>query len=254
MTPSEKPKAYKAFNNDWTCKGFKYEVGKTYEMDEEPIVCEKGFHACIDIDDCLHYYPLSDNPRFAEVEILGLVDFEVCTTDSKICTNKIKIVREIPLQEVFNLIKDENNNYGCCNEGHSNIGIGNTGNSNIGNNNVGKDNKGSYNKGNYNIGHHNMGNSNKGNNNYGCFNVGNNQYGIFNKEINQLKTCEKNGIFYAFNKEIDNSIFVILKNKIECFDVSDIDFIQKNNDFIEYAKSLKYFDNEIFEEITGHKV
>ena len=25
-------KAYKIFNHDWTCKGFQYEVGKTYKI------------------------------------------------------------------------------------------------------------------------------------------------------------------------------------------------------------------------------
>ena len=39
-------KGYKIFNSDWTCRGFQYEVGKTYEMKEDPICCERGFHFC----------------------------------------------------------------------------------------------------------------------------------------------------------------------------------------------------------------
>lgn len=39
-------KAYKAFDKNLTCRDFQYEIGKTYEMEDEPIICEKGFHAC----------------------------------------------------------------------------------------------------------------------------------------------------------------------------------------------------------------
>ena len=38
-------KGYKVFASDWTCLGFQYEVGKTYEMDATEIrLCDKGLH------------------------------------------------------------------------------------------------------------------------------------------------------------------------------------------------------------------
>ena len=37
-------KGYKVFNSDWTCRGYQYEVGKTYEMAESPKCYEMGFH------------------------------------------------------------------------------------------------------------------------------------------------------------------------------------------------------------------
>lgn len=39
-------KGYKVFNKDWTCREFQYEVGKTYEMKEDPVCCKRGFHFC----------------------------------------------------------------------------------------------------------------------------------------------------------------------------------------------------------------
>ena len=44
-------KGYKAFNNDMTCRGFQYKVGKTYEMAKKPIPCKQGFHFCKSIAD-----------------------------------------------------------------------------------------------------------------------------------------------------------------------------------------------------------
>ena len=48
----KKIKAYKILNHDYTCRGFKYEIGKTYRLEDEkgklidPELCDRGFHAC----------------------------------------------------------------------------------------------------------------------------------------------------------------------------------------------------------------
>jgi len=64
-------KAYKAFNNDWTCRGFQFEVGKTYTHEGNVSLCNSGFHACEAPLDILGYYPLTSS-RFAEVDLDGV--------------------------------------------------------------------------------------------------------------------------------------------------------------------------------------
>lgn len=99
-------KAYKAFNKDLTCRGFQYEIGKTYEMNEEPIICEQGFHACTNFDDVFHYYGQGKQTRICEVELLGDVDND-SQKDSKVSTNKIRIVRELTKKDLLKLGTDD---------------------------------------------------------------------------------------------------------------------------------------------------
>ena len=85
-------KGYKAFEKDLTCRGFQYEVGKEYEMDESPEPCERGFHFCETIANCYQFYPMAEDIRICEIEALG----EIKTDDDvKFCTNKIRIVAEV---------------------------------------------------------------------------------------------------------------------------------------------------------------
>ncbi len=90
-------KGYKVFNSDWTCRGFQYEVGKTYEMNKMPVICECGFHFCTDPKDCFRYYNFWGDIKIAEIEALGDIDRE--HMGGKCCTNKIKIIRELSLKD-----------------------------------------------------------------------------------------------------------------------------------------------------------
>ena len=47
--------AYKGMKSDMTCKGFQYEIGKTYKTDKAEL-CNCGFHACLNPIDVLEYY------------------------------------------------------------------------------------------------------------------------------------------------------------------------------------------------------
>ena len=39
-------KGFKVFNPDWTCRGFKYEVGKTFVHNGNIEMCGSGFNFC----------------------------------------------------------------------------------------------------------------------------------------------------------------------------------------------------------------
>ena len=53
-------KYYKAFENNMTCRWFRFEIGKTYE-EADATMCHSGFHFCENPLDCLRYYGLIDN-------------------------------------------------------------------------------------------------------------------------------------------------------------------------------------------------
>ena len=91
---------YKGFNSDLTCKKFKYKIGETYEMECKPIICEQGFHFCHELKDVFEYYTLCKRHRFCLVDALG----DITTDNRKSCTNKIKIVQELSLDEILDII------------------------------------------------------------------------------------------------------------------------------------------------------
>lgn len=93
-------KAYKAFNNDWTCNNFKFEVGKTYKHDGPVKLCSSGFHACLVPSDLIKYYDLIQYNKFAEVECVG--DIEGPEKDcSKIACREITIIRELSFDSAW---------------------------------------------------------------------------------------------------------------------------------------------------------
>lgn len=92
-------KGYKIFNYDWKCRGFQYEVGKTYTYNGKLELCGAGFHFCTKLEDCFQFYdPISWN-HIAEVEALGKVIYD--DDLPKCVTNKIRIIKEIKLTDVY---------------------------------------------------------------------------------------------------------------------------------------------------------
>jgi hypothetical protein len=208
---STEVKGFKVFNPDWTCRGFQYEVGKTYEMDASPVACDQGFHFCKVAKDCFGYYKFNPNNKVAEVVALGEIDEE----GDKCATNKITIVREIPWGELLDIVNLGKGNSGLCNSGNRNSGNRNSGDCNSGNRNSGDWNSGNRNSGDWNSGDWNSGDWNSGDCNSGNRNSGNRNSGDWNSgDWNQGDYCT--GDFNISDRE--TGCFCTEQHKIRIFD------------------------------------
>ena len=282
-------KGYKVFNPDWTCRGFQYNVGQVYEMDEKPICCKRGFHFCKKASDCFNYYPFNPDNKVAEVEALG--DIDTNNDDSKYSTNKIHIIREITWQEVLDLVNLGKGCTGLCNSGNCNSGDCNSGNCNSGNHNSGDWNSGNHNSGNYNSGNCNSGNHNSGkwnsgdcnsgdwnksSFNNGCFNTIEPTIMMFNKPsdityrdwVNSdarrlLNQIPKDVVKWIYSVDMTDEEKAahpeheITGGYLKVLDESECSQIWWNglaNSQKEIIKSIPNFNESIFEEITGIKV
>ena len=86
--------AYKGMNSDMTCKGFQYEIGKSYKTDKAEL-CECGFHACLNPIDVLDYYPKHLSSRYFKVKLSG--EITKCSMwDTNVAATEITILEEIP--------------------------------------------------------------------------------------------------------------------------------------------------------------
>ena len=170
----------KGFDKDLKCRGYQFEVGKTYEiklpdgyeLTKEDLCSNKVFHYCDSLRKVHDYYSVEskDHNRFCEVKVLG----REVTDGDKCGSNKIKVIREIVGEELDILkgLTDENT-------GFFNSGNFNSGNFNSGNCNSGYYNSGDYNSGNCNSGNCNSGYCNSGYRNSGYFNSCDYSSGLF---------------------------------------------------------------------------
>lgn len=279
-------KGYKVFKPDWTCRGFQYSVGKTFEEDMTPSCCNRGFHFCTELKDCFNYYCFDPLNKVAEIEALGEIDTEA--TGKKHCTNKIKIVREISWEEVLKMINVGKANTGFGNTGNYNSGNYNNGNYNSGTHNTGKNNSGHYNSGINNTGDYNAGDCNSGNCNdgdcnsgdwnktnfsSGCFNTEESKILMFNKPSDWtiedwrcskakelLNTISYNALQWVYSDKMTEEEkeqhpkykttggYLKKRNKSECNQLWWDNLSDCNKNVI---KSLPNFNAKIFKEITG---
>lgn len=106
----KKPKiGYKGFNKDLKCKDHQFIIGEVAvkpEKESLTICSADGFHYCNSLKDVFNHYANSNENRFCEVEILGNFKDE----SDKSVTTSLKILRELPQDEVDSVVYVESIN------------------------------------------------------------------------------------------------------------------------------------------------
>jgi len=215
----------KGFDKDLKCRGMQFEVGKEYKIElngrKLELCTDTCFHYCNSLQQVHQYYPVNENNRFCEIEVLG----EEISDGEKCGSNHIRVVREI-IGEELNQLK------GLINK---NTGLFNSGCSNSGSFNSGSFNSGSFNSGDFNSGYSNSGYYNSGYRNSGDYNSG-----IFN-------SCDfSNGVFcsiepkiHIFNIPTDMTMREFLKSR---FYKAIYSSAFKLTEWVEYSEEEKAQD------------
>ena len=171
---------YKCTDMNGCCKGFKFEVGKTYTKDtpKEELKCctDNVFHFCRE----LFAIEKESNYKLSESRLFEVIAGDYVREGDKYGTNSLTILREIEGDEKLELINSGYRNSGDRNSGNGNSGDRNSGYRNSGNGNSGDGNSGNWNSGEWNSGEWNSGDGNSGDWNSGNGNSGDSNSGNWN--------------------------------------------------------------------------
>ena len=271
-------KGYKCFNKDMTCRGFQYEIGKTFKHEGNVEICGAGFHFCRKPADVFNYYSFDVDNIVCEVEASGKIEHG----DDKSVCSEIKILKKLSWHEVLELVNTGKNNAGYRNSGdrnsgdrnsgYMNSGDRNSGDMNSGDMNSGDRNSGDWNSGDRNSGYMNSGDRNSGYMNSGDWNSCDYESGSFNSKISETlrifnkecsrekwKNAEKPNFIYfdliewvADDTKTEQGYLKTYEYK-EAWKRSWEKAKEKENWEEEYDKliNLPNFDKEVFFEITG---
>ena len=274
---------YKATDMNGCCRGFKFEVDKTYTKDtpKEELECctDKVFHFCRE----LFAIEKESEYKLSESRLFEVIAGDYVKRGDKYGTNSLTILREIEGDEKQELINSGNRNSGDwnsgdwnsgdCNSGNWNSGIWNSGNWNSGNRNSGNRNSGDWNSGDWNSGdcnsgNWNSGNWNSGNCNSGFFNTNEPFVRMFNKDTKLKKYEIDIPLFCHFDltvwvshdtateeeKEEHNEEIKTCGGFLKTLDYKEAWRLAWNKaskkEHLEMLK-LPNWDNEVFKEISG---
>ena len=89
---------FKAMNTNMTCRDYQFEIGKTYQIDNEMplnLCSESGFHFCLNFEDVFDYYNWHSS-RVFKIK----TEAKVLTKDNKSITKEITILEEVTKQDI----------------------------------------------------------------------------------------------------------------------------------------------------------
>ena len=249
---------YKATDKNGCCRGFKFEVGKTYTKNtpKEELKCctDKVFHFCRE----LFAIEKESNYKLSESRIFEIIAGDFVRNGDKYGTNSLTILREIKGDEKLDLINSGNRNSGDCNSGDCNSGDWNSGNRN----------SGDCNSGNCNPGDCNSGDWNSGNRNSGFFNSNEPEVRMFNKMTNK-KRNEINIPYWCYfdltvwvshdtateeEKKAHKTEIETCGGFLKTLDYKEAWRLAWNKVSVDERKklfALPNWNNEVFKEITG---
>ena len=122
---------YKCTDKDGCCRGFKFEVGKTYTKDtpKEELECctDKVFHFCRE----LFAIEKESNYKLSESRLFEVIAGDYVRSGDKYGTNSLTILREIEGDEKLELINSGDWNSGDWNSGNCNSGFFNSDEPNV---------------------------------------------------------------------------------------------------------------------------
>ena len=101
---------YKGFDSNLCCRLHPYTIGECYKINGRPNLCTKGYHYCLTLTDVLNYYDLSSacGNRYCIVAGWGARRSEDGrSSDSKRCTANLKLLRELTMEEVIDILVKE---------------------------------------------------------------------------------------------------------------------------------------------------
>ena len=107
-------KGYKRLNMNMTTKygDMQYKLNIPYYLEGELEICYNGYHLCKNMLDTARFYN-SEDSRLFEVEY----NADNCIEEeNKLCSDYIKIIREISIEEYYNYIKEYIKNNDIINE------------------------------------------------------------------------------------------------------------------------------------------
>ena len=249
---------YKCTDMNGCCRGFKFEVGKTYTKDtpKEELKCctDKVFHFCRE----LFAIEKESNYKLTESRLFEVISGDYVRKGDKYGTNSLTILREIEGDEKLELINSGNRNSGEWNSGNSNSGNWNSGDRNSGYGNSGYGNSGNGNSGNWNAGDLNSGYFNS---DEPCLRMFNKMTNYKREDVEIPSWCYFDLTVWVSHDTATEEEKTEHKDEIEIcggflktIDYKDAWRIAWNKASIEERKKLfdlPNWDNQVFKEITG---